>query len=117
MTDHFLITIRESDRRPGVYEARYGGRLLCTSRQPLLDAARVFLAEGADRKARIVMRREGSDLDGLSASIGRAAKLTVEDNQLGKPIFRRFRKRSAEEPDRPPGTLFNNLDAALVTGS
>jgi hypothetical protein len=86
-----VITIREQERR-GIYDARHDGRLLCTSsRSPLLAAARVLLAEGVDPQARIVMRREGSDVDCLSSTIGAAAKLSVEDNDVGKPTFRRFR--------------------------
>src|SRR5262245_42598210 len=48
--------------RPGRFTARLGGRLVvASSRQPLLDGARVLLAEGADPRSRITMRHAGAD--------------------------------------------------------
>ena len=98
MSAPVVVTVRERNTG-GSYDALHEGRRLCISRQPLLDAARTLLAEGADPKARIVMRRKGSDC--LSSTIGAAAKLTVEDNTVGKPIFRRFRPRQETSGTAP----------------
>ena len=68
-------------------------------RQPLLDAARVFLAEGADPKARIQMRHEGSPHVALSASVGKAAKLTVDEHS--GTVFVKWRPLSASAVSRP----------------
>jgi hypothetical protein len=74
-----------------MFEARIDGRLICTSRQPLLDAARVLLAEGLDPETYLVMRHLGSAHDSLSGSIGTAALLTVEHSVQGKPVLRPYK--------------------------
>jgi hypothetical protein len=64
----------------GLFEARFNGRVLVAgSRQPLLDAARVLVSEGHDPETTITMRHAGSDHDALSAKLGVAAKLTVDE--------------------------------------
>lgn len=84
------ITLRALGR--GRFEARLGGRvILKSSRQPLLDAARVFLAEGVPPDTRIAMRHEDSPHVALSSSIGAAAKLTVKETTSdGRTIFTRW---------------------------
>jgi hypothetical protein len=77
--------------RAGMFEARIDGLLICTSRQPFLDAARVLLAEGFAPDAYLVMRHVGSAHDSLSASIGAAAQLTVEHSVHGKPVLRPYK--------------------------
>ena len=90
MTTRITITARETSARQGQFEAYYGERLLCTSRQPFLDAARVLLAEGADPSATLVMMR--GDTVSLRGPIGRAAKLSVsEATNDGKPRFVSYR--------------------------
>src|SRR5262245_37742356 len=74
-----------------MFKAQIDGRLICTSRQPLLDAARVLLAEGFDADTYLVMRHVGSADESLSASIGRAAQLTVEHSVYGKPVLRPYK--------------------------
>ncbi len=73
------------------------------SRQPLLDSARVLMTAGADPAEILVMRwrRTGEDsperdghepadgIVGLTAPVGVAAKLTVDDDD--RPRFRRWR--------------------------
>jgi hypothetical protein len=54
------------------------GRILVeSSRQPLLDACRALIAEGADPNAWVIMRHQGSDVDALRSKVGLAARLTV----------------------------------------
>jgi hypothetical protein len=78
---------------PGKFEAYEGDRLLCVSRQPLLDAARVLLAEGADPDTPIAMRHVGADYDALTSTVGGAAKLIVTERDKGKkgPVFEPWR--------------------------
>jgi len=75
-----VITITQI--APGRHEARHGQVLLCRSAQPLLDGARALLAAGCDPSARLVMRREGSDLDALRTRVGVAAGLTVDETNI-----------------------------------
>jgi hypothetical protein len=63
----------------GLFEAKLNGRLICRSRQPLLDSARKLLAEGYDPKTTLVLRYVGSEVDAMTATIGAAAKLTVNE--------------------------------------
>ena len=67
-------------RVQGQFEARLDGKLICISHQPLLDGARVLLAENVDPATPIAMRHEGTTYDALRSAVGAAAKLTVEEN-------------------------------------
>ena len=82
---------RNKRAHPGVYDVRMKGqeRIICSSRQPFLDGARVMLEEGlAAPQDRLVMRHAGSDADCLSASVATAAKLSVEERRDGRgPVF------------------------------
>ena len=72
----------------GQFEAAIGGRILLeSSRQPLLDVARVLLDEGVPPNTRIGMRHAGSPHIALSATIGKAAKLSVWSGSDGVPRF------------------------------
>jgi hypothetical protein len=55
--------------------------LICTSRQPLLDAARVLLAEGVVPDTLIEMRHAGADHVALRAKVAAAAKLRVLEGE------------------------------------
>jgi hypothetical protein len=84
------IDVRPADRR-GMFTATLAGRVLCTSRQPLLDAARALLEEGASPDDMLVMRRENGTIS-LRSRIGVAAGLTVTENcRDGVPRFRSYR--------------------------
>jgi hypothetical protein len=61
----------------GKFTARLGGRTLCTSTKPFLDAARVLLAEGIDPETVLHMRHLGSATVALRSTIGTTAGLTV----------------------------------------
>jgi len=84
------ITIATAAIGLGLYEARLDGRLLCRSRTPFLDAARVLLSEGYDPSIKMLMLRAGSNVCSLTAMIGAAAKLSVEESANG-PVFRSYR--------------------------
>jgi hypothetical protein len=59
-------------------------RVICrSSRQPLLDGARVLLAEGTPPDTRIGMRHAGSSHVALSSTVGAAAGLTRETSSEG----------------------------------
>jgi hypothetical protein len=90
-SEPLVITITET--APGRHQARYGEVLLCRSAQPLLDGARALLAIGCDPWARLVMRREGSDLDALRTRVGVAAGLTVDETNIR---FARWKPRLSQ---------------------
>jgi hypothetical protein len=61
---------------------------------PLLDGARYWLAKGITPDTSIIIVwSSGSSHWSLRSTIGRAAKLAVEPNTLGKPVFRLCRDR------------------------
>jgi len=87
--------------RGQVFDAFVEGRkIVSRSTTPFLDACRQLMAEGADPKAKVVMRHEGADHDALRSTIGYAAKLTVKDNSVGAPVFAKWVPFAA--PISPP---------------
>ena len=82
--------------RGQVFDAFVEGRkIVSRSTTPFLDACRQLMAEGADPKAKVVMRHEGADHDALRSTIGYAATLTVWDDRVGKPVFAKWAPYSA----------------------
>jgi hypothetical protein len=83
------------------FEARLQSddRILCVSRTPFFDSARRLAAEGYDPNTNLIQRHAGSDTDSISAQIGAAASLTVEETAYG-PKLRRWKPFStlAVEP-------------------
>jgi hypothetical protein len=68
-------------KSPGRFEVRLGDRpILKSSRQPLLDAARVLAGEGVSPDTRIAIRDAGANHVALSSTIGTAARLTVAEH-------------------------------------
>jgi len=67
-----------------------GRKLLSSSRQPLLDTARVLLAEGVPPETSNAMQHKGSATIAMTSTVGEAAKLTVEEESDG-PRFRKWR--------------------------
>ena len=57
-----------------------GGAVLCTSRQPFLEAARALIAIGCHPDDILVMRHSGSRVEALRASLGAAVRLTVDEH-------------------------------------
>jgi hypothetical protein len=74
---------------------------VAATKQPLFDAARILLGQGADPSVLLVLRHSDSHADALKARIGTAAKLTVEESNFG-PVFRSFRTAPATPGDRAP---------------
>ena len=113
------IYLTVSPTRAGMFEGRIDDRLICISRQPLLDAARVVLAEGFDPNTYLVMRHAGSPDDSLSARIGSAAQLTVEHTVYGKPVLRPYKGSLGIETAPPTAPnefqVLSDLEADLAS--
>ena len=68
---------------PGRYRAVLSGRILCTSRQPFFDGARVLLAEGVEPATVYEARHQGSTTVAMRSTVGEAAKWTVTVSDAG----------------------------------
>jgi hypothetical protein len=55
-------------------------QLLCTSRQPFLQAARVLIGLGHDPATTLAMRHNDSKVESLRARLGVAASLSVDEH-------------------------------------
>jgi len=88
--DAVTIIVEEKKPRHGRFVTMLadGSVILPSSRQPLLDAARVLLALGCDPEQRLVMRHQGSSINAMSGKIGELAKLTVRETDTEGPHFR-----------------------------
>ena len=84
------LTITPRRSTPGLFDARIGNRLICSSRQPLLDAARVLMAGGIAPDAQIEMRHAGADHVALRAKVVAAAKLRVLEGERDTARFARW---------------------------
>ncbi len=71
--------------------------IVACTREPLLDGARALLGAGYHPDTIAVMRHAGSEIDALTARIGTAARLYVEESGHG-PVLRTRRKA-------PPGAV------------
>ena len=85
-----VIHLSHYTKRGPVYDAYLNGTLLCSSRTPFLDGARLLLSQGYPAKTVLRMRHEGSEHWSLQASIGKAAKLSVRDDRSSGPTFRAY---------------------------
>ena len=95
MTDMLRVILRPAFNRHGArlhgkFVATLGGRQLCISRQPLLDAARVLIKEGVDPATPIVTRHAGADFDAMTSTVGAAARWTVRETETEGPRFVRW---------------------------
>ena len=72
-----------------------------TSGTPVLALCRTLLAAGFDPDHPLHAYR-GDKLALYVCSIGRGAKLAVEDSKTGRPTFRRWRDRQARDGAAPP---------------
>jgi hypothetical protein len=104
------LTITPRPGKPGRFDVYVGDRLICSSRQPLLDAARVLLAEGIAPDAMVELRHAGADHVALCAKVGAAAKLRIVEG--GDTV--RFARWSAFEgvnlPTRAGKHCMNGAD-------
>jgi hypothetical protein len=83
-----VIRFSHYTKRGPVYDALLNGSLLCSSRTPFLEGARVLLSQGYPPGRVIRMRHEESMHWSLQAPIGKAAKLAVRDDRSSGPTFR-----------------------------
>lgn len=99
-TKVITIIVTPTARRPGRYEARLddGRVLVSASTQPFLDAARKLIDIGLDPAALLAMRWLGSEIDCLTARIGVAAKLTVDEHNGTRFAKWKALPRSAGSP-------------------
>ena len=74
-------------RLHGRFVATLAGRQLCTSREPLLAASRVLLAEGVAPESPIATRHAGADFDAMMSTVGAAAGLTVSEGNTRSATF------------------------------
>jgi hypothetical protein len=98
-----VIAPRGHDRWSVRLEA--GAMLVKACRVPLCDAARALIGFGVDPHRIVAMRHEGSTAISLSAQVGIAAALSVEDDALGRSRFIRWpgpRGSGAAPPMRFP---------------
>ena len=91
--DAITIIVEEKPERHGLFVATLadGSVILPSSRQPLLDAARVLLARGYDPEQRLVMRHQVSSINAMSGKIGELAKWTVRETETEGPRFVPYR--------------------------
>lgn len=92
----------------GRYIALLDGENICTSRQPFLDGARVLLGRGHAASATIEMYRPGDRAWSLRASIGIAARLTVDEGRTDLAPWKAFSRVAVSPPMRQnesPATL------------
>ncbi|MHC2021457.1 hypothetical protein [Methylobacterium sp. CM6247] len=66
-----------------LFRVELNGRHLVTARTPLLAAARVLLAEGADPDTPISMSWAGSKTVSMRSTVGRAASLAIAEDDRG----------------------------------
>jgi hypothetical protein len=92
-------------RRHDRFEALIGDRVLVQAiRTRFLSGCRALIELGFDPNDVAVMKHAGSNTESLRATIGAAAKFTVEDNQTGRPFCRRHRERpESDGAARPCG--------------
>jgi hypothetical protein len=93
----FTVTIRPIGRSQ--FEVYHGSDLLCVSRNPLCDASRVLLSRGyAGPRDIIEMWHEGHAYWSLTSQVGKAAGLTVTENPVYGPMFRRIDLEASSSP-------------------
>lgn len=76
------LHVKERAKRDGVFEAYVDGALVCISRQPFYDAARVLLKKGLAPDA-IIHQIIGGGVLSMQATIGNAARWTISDTDRG----------------------------------
>lgn len=81
----------------GQYTASIDGQYLAAARELLFAAARVVLAEGHSQDTSLVMRHAGSATTSLTPTIGRAARLTVLENDHRGPCIAPYRPTPGED--------------------
>jgi hypothetical protein len=90
-----MIIVTPTTRRPGHYNAGLedGSVIVQASRQPFLDAARALINHGVDPSIILEMWHQGAAHHSLRAQLAHAAKMAVEERNVGgkPPRFVRYR--------------------------
>jgi hypothetical protein len=97
------IRITAAPLTPGRYTVTLGDRLLIASaRCPLLEAARLLLAEGTPPEVRIEMWHQRHNFASMTGTVGRLSALSVLENDRQSPRFAKFvpfdRASAADSP-------------------
>jgi hypothetical protein len=81
------------------WSAYVDNNLLCTSRTPLLSAARKLLQLGVPPQTELRMLHDGNSVVAMTTTVGQAAKLTVEERSGGNgPRFAAYEPMSDKMP-------------------
>ncbi|WP_157934167.1 hypothetical protein [Microvirga ossetica] len=90
-----FLTLRPLGR--GRFSASIDGRVICESRTPLFDAARILYREGIPPETVIAMSHEGSQVVSMVSTVGKAAKLTVIERDDRGLTFETYRPLSPQD--------------------
>lgn len=88
-----MIMIHIVEAGQGRYRAYADGELICTSKTPLLTAARKLLDKGYTPGSYIGLTRDGTNVD-LYSMIGDAARRTVIENDKTGPRFGKWQENT-----------------------
>ena len=83
---------------PAAYEARLedGEVVVYVAKEPLLAAARVLKARGVADETELLMRHHDNEMVCLRTTVGKAAALTVIENDGEGPRFARYKPFPAD---------------------
>jgi hypothetical protein len=97
-----IFLIVETVNRRVVARLAKNTRILCTSRTPFTDTARALFREGVDPKLVLSSRNAGQDYDSLRSTVGRAAKLTVDETRTAFAPWKPFPSSAVSPSIRHP---------------
>ena len=75
--------------------------LIISAREPFFAAARKLLAEGVGPETPICMRHEGSKIRSFTSTVGKVAKLNVDEGNAHTPRIVRWRAGSFSDVEPP----------------
>ncbi len=108
---------RACSTRGPLFDSAVDGRtIVARSPTPFCDAARVLLGEGTDPATVLTMRHAGQDHAALRSTVGIAAGLTVKDDSVGKPVFRRWSPSPFNGGSAVPGSPLTRETDPAATG-
>lgn len=81
------LLIQPSKTKAHHYQAYLGDTVLCTSRTPFFEGARVLLSRGYDPNTGLTLRHRGAAHVSLRSTISAAAGQTVIENSREGPIL------------------------------
>ena len=112
MAEPIRIIIEELKPKRTHFAARLekGRVLIASTRCPLLESARLLLAEGHDPETRLELWHKGAA--SMTGLLGKLARLTVDEGTTG-PVFRRIALETSADPSREP----SSASPAAISGS